>query len=323
LGLIALDSHETNAARDFFENARKIDPEYVPAIADLGLVSFFKDDFREAEDYLLKALEKGNTDGAVVISLADVYVAQGIQPSGKGKLIAAHNLIEQFLSLTRDYEQEALVEDARILTLLGKDSEAAKRIEIYLDVDPEQTENHFHDWGIYRGRVSWGLLLDTLKKVSGELSSSPRLTGAMGLAMYRGQEKLEGAQAVEQALAQAPHDPLLMALAGWIEMKLGHRETGLVNIKQAALESDKYKLPHILQARLCKDENDFECARKQWEMVLKIDSRSVEALYGLAAIAWAHQDKEMAQNYLTQLFANDPTYIPYLQLHQAMNSVIK
>jgi tetratricopeptide (TPR) repeat protein len=318
LGLIALDSHELNTGRDFFENARKIDPEYMAAIADLGLVAFFKDDFHSAEDYLLKALEKGNTDGAVVISLADSYIAQGIQAGGKGKLVSAHNLIEQFLSLSRDYEQEALVEDARILTLQGKDSEAAKRIETFLDVDPEQTENHFHDWGIFRGRVSWGLLLDTLRKVSGQLSSSPRLTGAMGLAMYRGQEKLEGAQAVEQALSQAPHDPLLMALAGWIEIKLGHHETGAVNIKQAALESDKYKLPHILQARLCDEEKDFECARRQWEIVLKIDSRSVEALYGLASVAWSHQDKEMAQNYLTQLYANDPTYIPYLQLHQAM-----
>lgn len=323
LGLIALESHELNAARDYFENARKIDPEYMAAITDLGMVSFFKDDFHSAEDYLLKVLEKGNTDGAVVVSLADVYVAQGIQPGGKGKLVSAHTLIGQFLSLSRDYEQEALVEDARILTLLGKDSEAAKCIETFLDIDPEQTENHFHDWGVYRGRVSWGLLLDTLKKVSSELTSSPRLTGAIGLAMYRGQEKLEGAQAIEQSLAQSPHDPLLMALAGWIETKLGHQETGAIHIKQAALESDKFKLPHILQARLCETEKDLECARKQWEMVLKIDSRSVEALYGLASVAWAHQDNDMAQNYLTQLYANDPTYIPYLQLHTAMASAKK
>jgi tetratricopeptide (TPR) repeat protein len=87
-----------------------------------------------------------------------------------------------------------------------------------------------------------------------------------------------------------------------------------LNIKQAALESEIYKLPHILQARLCQEEKDYECARRQWELVLKIDSRSVESFYGLAEVAWARKDKETAQNDLSQLFANDPNYIPYLQL---------
>ena len=112
--------------------------------------------------------------------------------------MTAHTLIGQFLSLTRDYEQEALVEDARILTLLGKDSDAAKCIETFLDVDLSKQTIIFMIGEFIGGRVSWGLLLDTLKKVSQELTSSPRLTGAMGLAMYRGQEKLEGAQAMSK-----------------------------------------------------------------------------------------------------------------------------
>jgi len=316
LGLISLASHELESAQKYFENARKVDPDFMPALADLGLVSYFKDDYRGAEDNLLRVLEKGSSDGAVVLSLADTYISENSLASGKAKLSSAHLLIEQFLSLSNDYGQEALIEDARVLTLQGKNSDAAKRIDSMLDVDPEQTENHFHDWAIYRGRVSWGLLLDTLKKVSTELPSTPHITAALGLAMYKGQEKVEGAQAIEQALSQAPRDPLIMALTGWVEIKLGRRETGTSNIKQAALESEKFRLPHILQARLCEEEKDYECARRHWETLLKIDSRSVEALYGLASVAWAHQDREIAQNYLTQLYADDPTYIPYLQLLQ-------
>lgn len=319
LGLIALDSHDLNTARDAFENVRRIDPDSVPAVADLGIVAFFKDDLHGAEELLAKSMEKGFSDGAIAISLADVYIDEGVQPNGRGKLVSAHTLLSQYLSLSHDYEQEVLVQEARVLSLMGRTSDVAKTMDTFLDVDPEQTENHFHEWTIYRGRASWGLLLDTLKRVSVDMQSSPRLVGAIGLAMYRGQEKLEGAQAIEQALSQAPHDPLLMALAGWIELKLGRRETGSLNIKQSALESDRYKLPHILQARLCEEDKDLDCARKNWETVLRLDSRSVEALYGLASIAWAHQDKEMAQNYLTQLYANDQSYIPYLRLMQAMN----
>ena len=42
LGLIALESHELNSARDYFENARKIDPEYMAAITDLGFSFVFQ-----------------------------------------------------------------------------------------------------------------------------------------------------------------------------------------------------------------------------------------------------------------------------------------
>ena len=101
------------------------------------------------------------------------------------------------------------------------------------------------------------------------------------------------------------------------------KRPGRCTLNKRPNSPDKYKLPHILQARLCEEEKDFECARRQWELVLKIDSRSVEALYGLAFVAWSPQDNEMAQNYLTQLFANDPTYIPYLRLHLAMTNAKK
>jgi tetratricopeptide (TPR) repeat protein len=138
--------------------------------------------------------------------------------------------------------------------------------------------------------------------------------------MYRGREKLDGAQSIEQALAQAPHDPLLMALAGWVEMKLGRRDSGVVNIKKASLLPDKYKLPHILQARLCQEDNDFECAQRQWQIVHDIDLKSVEALYGLASVEWQRHNTDGAVSWLRQAQAMDPTYAPLLLLSQEIQN---
>jgi tetratricopeptide (TPR) repeat protein len=254
------------------------------------------------------------------MSLADVYFAQSGDANGSGKIIVANRLLDQYTMLTRDYEQEVLVQSIHALFLQKRMNEAARRVESFLDIDPEQTENHVHDWMVFRGRANWGLLLDTLKKVAADMTQTPRLTAALGLAMYKGREKLEGAQTIEQALSQAPKDPLLMALAGWVELKLGRKETAVVNIKQAALETETLKLPHILQARLFEEDKDFEGSRKEWEKVLKLDSRSVEALQGLALAAWNHQDRNTSQSFLTQLYANDPSYIPYLQLTRLMRT---
>ena len=319
LGLIALQSHDLDGAKNDFTQARNLDPEYEEAIGNLGIVASLKDEFPYAAELLLKALEKGPSDGAFVIALSNVYISQSNERGfGRTKLSQAHTLLDQFLGLSHDYTQEALVQDARVLSLLSKPTEVAQRIETFLDTDPEETDLHLHNWAVDRQQSSWGILLDTFKRVGSELTPSPRLTAAIGVAMYRGQEKLEGAQTIEQALSQSPKDPLLMALAGWVEIKLGRHESGEVNIKQSALVADKYKLPHILQARLCQDDKDYDCARSHWEAVLRLDGRSVEALHGLAAVAWAHHDRDLASNYLTQVFANDPYYIPYLKLVEEM-----
>jgi tetratricopeptide (TPR) repeat protein len=283
-------------------------------------VAFFEDNYPEARRFLEDALRNGSPDGAVNISYAEVLIAMAEKNSEPSLLNTAHGVLDAYLNLIHDYEQETLIEDARVLALQQRYTEAAKRIERMLDVDPEQTDLHVHDWAVYRGRASWGLLLDSLKKTASDLTASPRLSAALGLALYRGREKLEGAQNIRTALQQSPQDPLLLALAGWVETKLGQTESGAVYIKQAATLSDKYKLPHILAARLCESRSDWDCAKSEWNKVLALDGRSAEALHGLAYVVW-HQSKDRAQAsaLLTQLYANDPYYIPYLELQQEIS----
>lgn len=320
LGLIALDDHDLDKARAYFLKARALDSDYLPAIMNLGVVAYLKDDFNQAKDLLSAALNKGGSDGAIVITMADIIVGLFSTDSKgeRGELQRAGSLLGVYLTVAKDYEQEALVEYARILSLLDQDTKTLDKIEQFLDIDPEQTDLHVRDWQIYRGRVSWGMLLASLKKVAAGLSSNPRVTAALGLAMYREKEKLEGANNIEQAFSQSQDDPLLMALAGWVELKLGHRENAVVNIKRAALINTKYKLPHIMQARLCVEDKEWDCSKKHWEEVLKLDARSAEALHGLAEVAWNKKDRALANVYMSQLYANDPNYIPYLQLVQEM-----
>ena len=325
LGLIAMEDHDLDQAKTYFLKARTLDPDYLPAIVNLAVIAFFKNDFVTAGNLMAVALPRGNSDGAVVLTAADITIGlHAYSPKGvKAELLAAAQLIDSYLNSSKDYEQEALIEYARINSLLGQDSKANEKIERLLDIDPEGTDLHVRDWQIYRGRVSWGLLLDGLKKVASGLPSTPHMTAALGLAMYRGREKLEGANNIEQAFSQSQEDPLLMSLAGWVEMKLGHRDIAVANIRRAALINEKYKVPHILQARLCADDKDWDCAKKEWDLVLKMDQRSSEALHGLAVVAWNKKDRTLANNYMSQLYASDGNYIPYLRLVQEVQNADK
>lgn len=320
LGLIALEEQQLDVAEENFTKARSFDPTYVPAIANLSVTAFFKNDLNRAEALLLEALDKGQTDGALVISMADIAMAQKSSNVTNSKLRSVHSLLDGYLTLavTRDYQQEVLLQDARVLSLMGDRSAAAKRIEAFLDVDPEQTDLYSRDWGIYRGRASWGLMLENLKKTASELGTTARLTAALGLAMYRGREKLDGAQSIEQALSQAPQDPLLLSLSGWIDDQLGKRDTALVKIEQAVANPGKYKLPHVLKARFCFEDKNLDCAKKHWTQILTLDPKSIEAFHGLALVEWKNKNTSSASRWFSEGQAMAPNYIPLLILGQEM-----
>ncbi len=321
LGLVAIEILDYQGAKENFIKALKIDPDHMPTLANLGMTSFFTNDLVAAEVHLLKALEKGSADrstpdGSVTLALAETYLAQNDETKVSKKLSAAHQLLESYLGLNKDFEQEILLEEARVLTALQKPTEAAKKIDEFLDVDPEQSDLHTKDFFVYGGFASWVRMADTLKRVASELPPSPRLTAALGLTVFRSRERLDGKQTVEQALTQSPQDPLLMALTGWVEMKVGHPEVGSVNIRQSALMTDKIKLPHILQARVCFNEKDYDCAKQQWTIVLNLDPRSVAAFHGLAQVEWAHRNTDGANKWILQGQATDASYIPNLVLAQ-------
>jgi len=322
IGLIALLSHELAVAKENFNNALKLDVDFVAAHANLGIVYYFEDQLDLARNSLFTAMNKkrGGIDGAVQVSLADVMIAISEKENGENKtklLKSTHEGLSAYLSYNQDYQQEVLVKDALILYLLSDKKSASDRIHEFLDIDPEKTELHIHDWGLFQERASWGVLVENVKKIVSEVSPSPRLSAALGLAMYRSGEKIDGRQSIEQALAQSPQDPLLMALLGWVQIKLGNRDLGIVNIKQAAqVAQQKVKLPFILQARLCVEEKDYACAKKNWDQVLLIDKNSIEAYHGMGQIEWNKKNLDGALTWVKQGLAFDSTYIPLLKLSQ-------
>jgi len=315
LGLVALENHEYEEAAENFIAANKLDPSLYQAAGNLGIVQYFQGRLSEAEVLLLKSTEKV-PEGAFSIALADVDIALSDERGEKSKLSSIHEMLTSMTALTADYLQEALVTDAKVSVMLGKKSEAKARIEAFLDTDPEQTDLHLRDWMVYRGRVSWDLLLESYRRVASSLERSPRLTAGLGLTMYKSHEKIDGAQTIEQALAQNGNDPMIQALAGWVQLKLGKREQGAANIHDAVKTQHNYKMPYILAARLCEEDKDFECAKKHWESVLRIQGNSVQGLTGLARYYFETKNKEQASIYVKQALASDPTYIPAVALLQ-------
>lgn len=319
-GLIALERQEHENAKKFFLQARNLDRDFVPAIANLGIVAFFQNEFDKAETLLLEALDKqkGRVDGAILVSLVDATLANGSGDQTKSKLDKLHKRLDEYLKANRDYFAEILIQDAKVLLAQKDKKSAEERLEQFLDLDPDQWMAFTRDWMIYRGRSSWGLLAETLKDP--DLGRGPKVVAALGLARYRGREKLEGMQSIEDALARAPQEVLVQALAGWMELKLGKEESGAVKIKAASSHQSRYKLPHIMRARLCFEEQDFLCAKDHWHLVKDKDQKALEAFQGLAQAELALNRPDDSKRWIYEGLQIAPNYIPLLELEQQVKT---
>ncbi len=320
LGLVALEAHEFDVALENFDKVMKNEPDQTAAVFNIGLINYYKDKFSEAEAFLSRALAKSGNDGTIVMAMADVIVATSQESGGRLKLGPAHDMMKVYLEVAFDYRAQVLIEDAYVQALAGKTGEANQLLEQALDVDPEQTDLFLRDWRFYRERSGWEQTLFTLKKVLPLIPASSHMSALKGLAMFEGREKLEGSKEIEKALAESPRDPLLLSIAGWTEMKLGHRQDAIVNIKEAALGESKYRLPKVLQARLCAEEKNFDCAQKFWEKINAQDPKNLAAYAGLAEIAWEKKDTASTIRWLRQGQALDAKYIPFNILSAAIET---
>lgn len=314
MGLVSLESHEIAQAAEYFSKALTQDPNHMPAIFNMGVVNYYQDKFEDAEVLMRKALEKGGNDGAVVLAMADVNVVTN-------KLEAAAAMMKAFLEVSHDYRPQVLIQSARVLTMLNRPNEATKAINSILELDPDYIESFERNWQVYRGSATWDRALENLKKAWGGINVTPQSQAVQGLIMYWGREKLDGAQMIEKALSQAPKDPQVMAIAGWVGLKLGRRDAALTNIKEAALLGGGFKLPKILMARVCIEDKDFECAQKNFEDVLKIDQKSLTSYLGLAQIALLKKDTAEAVKWLRQGQAMGAQFLPFAALNSEIEAI--
>ncbi|MBK9294629.1 MAG: tetratricopeptide repeat protein [Oligoflexia bacterium] len=309
LGLVALEAHELDEATLNFNEILKQDPENFAASFNMGIVHYFRDRFDEAEESMAKSLAKGGNDGAIVLALADLAVVM------QGRLEKAASMLKAYLGVSLDYRPQVLIQLARVLTLQNRNNEATKTIQSILELDPEYVESFVRDWQVYRGSGSWERALENLNKAWGGIDVTPKAQAVKGLVMYWGRDKLEGAQAIEKALSQAPKDDQIMAIAGWVQFKLGHLETASALIKEAALISDKNVLAKVLNARLCLENKDYDCATSSFESALNLDQKSLSSYLGLTEVAIAKNDFDGALKWLRQGQAMSTKFIPFLALN--------
>lgn len=319
LGLASLFEGDFERAIESFLESLKVDAHYLPALANLGAAFYQVGKLGEAEKYLNQALAEGADDGAIVIQMAKVLLAQADSKKKREYHLRARDLLSSYSDSAFDYFQEVSLLKAYVFELLGDPQRAIVFSENLLDIDPRLTDNHRHDPLIYRASAQWANLLDECGFLYRAHQQSPRMKALYGYCQFRAQQTMEGIQLIKEGLSQTPEDPLMQAIYSYIADEIGKVSDAAGAIK-LALNSKVYRLPFIVKAYQCGKIMEKECARIYWKKLKDSNSHSLEALAGLAEIDIRDSQLVRAEQYVREGLGRSANYIPLLRLEAILNN---
>ncbi len=319
LGMIQLFHFDSDGGKQNFEEALKIDPNYVPALFNLGMTQFMDKNFKYAGTSYLKSIKNGGVDAYIYVMLVNAFLEQiksgTLEKEKLNDLIEINNIIVQ---KNPTQFQEQSIAYAYVLYRLGNKKDVLAILEKVLDSDPDETTDHDENLDYFKDKPIWHFLTLWLKDMSREFKSSGRVEALLGYSYFKNKERVEGKNLIDHALRVAPNDILIQAMSSYTA-SVANNEDEAVAILNATKAGEEFQLPYILKARHCMAEANVTCADESWRKVQKINPESLTAYDGLAQIALMENNVIQAKKYVDKGLLKSPTYEPLLKLKKQID----
>ena len=205
----------------------------------------------------------------------------------------------------QDYYQETLVGLAYIKSQKGQP--VLDLIETLLDSDPELTKNYYYDVYIDRKVYSWPQFLPLCEQIYSTEKDNQLMITFYAYCLVRSHRHELAQEFIQKALLIDSKHVLIKTIHAYI--------AGFINLKDQSVlilgdsirsNSDmRYVLPYILQAQFCEENEDWECAVQNWQLVLKNNPNSISSLGGLAYAKYNQGHYGEAKAYMERGFAID------------------
>ncbi len=337
MGRFYLVTHRPQQAEEQFRRALGIDPNYGPALLDLGMTLFHggrKDEagpiFKQMAGlpeksykpvYAIFLLETGQRDAAIAelerlakedpddrtarTRLVKMYLVAG-RPADAEKLLAG-------VLKKNPKDADALVQRSELNLDAGKYQDAQNDLNLVLRYRPDSAEPHLL---LARLSEAQGRTLDQRQELAEALRLDPGLMAArIGLARLLIASK--GAEAALEILRQAPDAqkravPLIVE-SNWALMELGRRDEARRAVAQGLQSS---KTPELLlqDALLKMDGKDYQGARASLDSVLKQNPEDVPALRALVELYGLRNQQAAGLQALREYAAGHPRAAPVQNL---------
>lgn len=295
-----LKANDPDSARKELEAVLGLDPKNAEAYANLGVIAFFRHDYKNAAQYLHSAL-------AIDPSIAKTQALLGICESRLGQPSAQGLLEKSFPKLKdKNLQLQAGMELANIYDRQGNLDHTASVMQALVSLDPDNVEVLFMAQRVYSDLAD-----DTLNKLAILAPRSARMQQVIAERLIN-EGDLQGATAhyrnalqldprlpgvhyeiAEAILESAPTDPQAQAAA---EQEL-----------QAAVKSDGDSARvECVFARIALRRSDSDGAYAHYTRALAFNPGEAEAQIGLGRLLQAEDKPQEAAKYFRMAIQSDP-----------------
>lgn len=297
IGLGYLKENDSKQAEIAFKKVLDIDPLYQYALINLGAAALYQEEWVKASNHLQLAIKDGSHDGADVLMLAEANLRLFSQSQGKDKeaLALAQKVVEDYTDKNFDYKFETKVAQMYLYYLAGEKPKLYPMVDQLLEMDLQLTENHRHSLFVHRDRISWANLSQWCLKATQDLDPNSHVVALEGVCLLKSGEIADANRKIDDALAQTPRDPLVLAIASFVMHESNSNERSAVMLEKSIDADPNGQVLQVLRqkARLCKAKEDRDCVR---DVLKKILVREPNSLMALSAHArFMLQDKDLAE----------------------------
>ncbi len=316
LGLVAVADEDFAEANRQFSDALKIDQKYLPALFNMGIVSFLQKDYAGAIQDFEKVLieDPENSTAAYLIIRVKVVVAI---LSKKSSFQDLHEAINQFAKRFYDLRQEAMLINSYLYSREETKAQTQEQIRATLEADPFVTDEFLRDPLLSSGQLSWIHLTSYCEEMAKKFSNSAEMKALLSVCLVKTGRAQEGPKLIEEALAQSPNDSLLLSVKAYILMTSGRMEEAHGALALAKANQVDI-LSKILLGRICMKTKDNKCIRDNFQHLGKQDFTPAIAAVGLAEAAQREGAVTSAKMYRDQLKRNLQNYLPLIRLESEL-----
>lgn len=217
----------------------------------------------------------------------------------------------------RPFQQEALVLQSYLQIKAKSTKSAEAAITSALSEDPYATSLFSYDPALYLQAINWSQLRPYCQKVETAFAKSVEAKTLLAICELKADRQARALELMNDALAQAPQDQLLLANNAYLLLEFGKDEEAKGSLRLAMRNSDSMQTL-LLMARACSDSGDVICERESYKKVLHLDPHHLTALVGLAELELKAGDAESALSHYKEGLALDPTFAPLVRLKEKL-----
>ncbi len=299
--LIKIKTGDLGEVADSFSEIAKMSKTTdvkLAALANLVLLSARNGECRKLDRYRQESLSIDKTNNHLLNFMFSNCILLSKKASKK-QMKEAQEILETMSQKSQSYYQESLLGLAYLHDKKNQPEKTLSLIQKLLDSNPRATNNYQYSIFIDKQIFSWPQMIPLCKSLYKSQENNGFYVALYAYCLAHSDNQQSALPLIQKANVIDSSNTLIKATNSFINSLLNLTNESLLLLSDSIKSNigNQYQLPYILEAQMCEKNQDWQCAVKNWLLVLNKNPNSLSALGGMAYSKYQQRLYEEAEEY--------------------------